>query len=116
MGAKSRNKGKRGEREVTALAHKHGLWAERTWQTAQNPDASTRACDVEIEGQPYQVKISANGFRKLYRELENVNGFFLRCDRGDWLVVLRAADYLSLLGTCGQPQPTLDQTGNVREP
>jgi len=98
MGATSRNKGKRGEREVVALARQYGLPAERTWQAAQSPDPDARACDVRIAGQPYQVKRSRDGFRGLYRELERVAGLFLRADGQPWLVVLPAEDFLRLLG------------------
>jgi hypothetical protein len=114
VGAKSRNKGKRGEREVVALARQHGLHAERTWQTAQAPDPTTRSCDVEIEGEPFQVKIQSDGFSRLYHELEGVRGVFLRCDRGEWLVVLRAGDYLRLLSTSGQSKVRAGHNRTVR--
>lgn len=97
MGSRSREKGKRGEREITTLARRFGLHATRTWETGQAPDPATRACDVTIQGEPFQVKVEASGFGKLYRELEGVRGFFLRRDRGEWLIVSRAEDYLRLL-------------------
>lgn len=102
MGAKSRRKGKSAEREIVSLAREHGLTAVRTWQTAQSPDPVTRKCDVRVAGRSFQVKVSANGFKKLYDELEDVCGFFLRRDRGEWLVVLRAEDYLQLVREAAQ--------------
>lgn len=98
MGLRSRQKGKRGEREVVALARRYGLEAERTWQTAQASDPKLRASDVRVAGRPYQVKRVKYGFRQLYRELEHVAGLFLRADGQPWLVVLRADDFLRLLG------------------
>jgi len=97
VGAKSKRKGKRTEREVVALARSYGLDASREWHRAQSADARERVCDVRIGGHYYQVQISANGFQRIYRELEGVRGFFFRRDRGEWLVALRAADYLALV-------------------
>jgi Holliday junction resolvase len=53
MGMHSRAKGKRGERDLVALARQHGLAAERTWHLAQSPDPQERCCDVRIEGKAY---------------------------------------------------------------
>jgi len=97
MGLKSRAKGKRGEREVVALARAHGLRAERTWQTAQASDPAQRAKDVKIGEHFYQVQVEAGGFGRIYREMEGVQGFFFRRDRGEWLIALRATDYLTML-------------------
>ncbi len=97
MGLKSKSKGKRGEREIVALARAHDLPAERTWHTAQSADAHPRCCDVLIAGRPAQVKIAANSFQGLYAALDGVEMAFLRSDRREWIVVLRAEDYLRLL-------------------
>ena len=97
MGAHSRAKGKRGEREVVALARVAGLDAERTWHTAQSPDAGERACDLLVAGMPYQVQVSKDGFERIYRELQGVRGFIFRRDRDGWLVTVRLDDYLALL-------------------
>ena len=74
VGARSRAKGKRGEREIVALARAAGLNAERTWQTAQSPDAQERCCNVRIAGRAYQVKRQRDGFAPLYDGLEHVSG------------------------------------------
>jgi Holliday junction resolvase len=86
-----REKGKRGEREVVNLARAYGLDAVRTWETAQgaNPE-----CDVCIQGEPYQVKFRRS-FKFLYDALHGVKGVFLKQNGGEWLIVLRAKDYLS---------------------
>jgi hypothetical protein len=97
MGLKSRRKGANGEREIVALAGAAGLRAERTWHTAQSPDAEERCCDVLIAGQPAQVKIAADGFRALYAALEGVQLAFVRADRQPWLAVLPAEKLLRLL-------------------
>ena len=97
MRSLSRSKGKRGEREVVRLARSGGLEAERTWHTAQSPDAAERVRDVQIGDSFYQVQITKDGFECIYRELAGVRGFIFRRDRGEWLVALRLADYFELL-------------------
>lgn len=97
MGARSRSKGRRGEREVVSLARQHGLEAVRTWHTAQDADAATRCCDVRIAGRPAQVKRVASGFSKLYDGLSNVELLFVREDGKPWLAVLDAEKLLAML-------------------
>jgi len=78
VGAHSRRKGKRCEREIVALARAAGLPATRTWQTAQDADSAVRCCDVEIRGYRAQVRIRGNGFKAVYEALEAVEVAFLR--------------------------------------
>lgn len=109
MGAHSRSKGKRGEREIVALARAAGLAAERTWHTAQLPNAPERCCDVRIAGQPFQVKRSRDGFRAPYDGLANVAGLFVRSDGREWLAVLPAEALLQLL----KPQAVASQAAQA---
>ena len=81
MGLHSRNKGKRAEREVVALA----------------VDPQARKCDVTIAGRPAQVKVSGNGFKAVYAALQDVDVAFLRADRKPWLAVLPADQLFALL-------------------
>ena len=97
MSAHSRSKGKRGEREVVALARAAGLDASREWQNAQHPDPAMRRCDVVLDGKPAQVKVSGDGFGYLYDGLEAVEFLFVRADRRPWLAVVRAEKLLRLL-------------------
>ena len=97
MPAKSRTKGRRAEQEIVNLAKAAGLEASREWANAQHPDPSMRACDVLVAGKRAQVKVMASGFAKLYAGLEGVELLFVRRDHSEWLVVLRADDYLELL-------------------
>ena len=80
MGLKSKRKGKRAEREIVALALSHGLAATREWHRAASTDPNDRVRDIQVAGDYYQLQISAHGF-----------------ERSEWLVALRAADYLALL-------------------
>jgi hypothetical protein len=96
-GLKSRQKGKRGEREIVRLARACGLEAQRTWQTAQAGDPAARGCDIIIAGRRAQVKLARRGFERLYRALDGVAFAFLRQDRKAWLAVLEASTLLALL-------------------
>ncbi len=97
MSARSRRKGANGERELARLAREHGLEAERTWHTAQSPNDAERVKDIRIGSDFYQVQVAADGFGRIYRELEGVRGFFFRSDRREWLIALRAEDFLKML-------------------
>lgn len=110
MGARSRSKGKRGEREVVALARAAGLAADRTWHTAQSADPLERACDVRIAGQPFQVKRRSNGFGELYDGVANVAGLFVRSDGRDWIAVVPAEALLRLLKLSHERPPQSQPT------
>lgn len=97
MGKLSRAKGKRGEREVVALARQAGLAAERTWETAQSANSAQRACDVRIGPHRCQVKLRRTGFGPLYAALVDVDFAFVRTDNREWLAVLPADRLLALL-------------------
>ena len=114
MGAHSKRKGKRAEREVVALARSAGLASTRTWHTAQASDPTERRCDVSIAGLPAQVKVAADGFRALYAALEGVEMAFLRADRRPWLAVL-PAELLFVLLERGDSLPVQGQIGFSRE-
>ena len=102
-GRRSRTKGKRGEREVVALARAAGLDAERTWQTAQSDDPATRCCDILVAGRPAQVRLRGSGFGALYDALENVDMAFVRADHRPWVAVLPALRLFELLaGECNR--------------
>src|SRR5207245_9919270 len=97
MPAKSRTKGRRAEQEIVNLAKAAGLEASREWANAQHPDPAMRACDVLVAGKRAQVKVMASGYARLYAGLEGVELLFVRRGHSEWLIVLRAGDYLNLL-------------------
>ncbi len=94
------------------MACLYGLEASRDWHRAQSADARERVQDIHIAGNYYQVQVDASGSKCIYQELEGVRGFFFRRDRAEWLVALRATDFLALLGLlntyssiAGNPHP-----------
>ena len=103
MGERSRRKGADGEREIVRLPRAAGLSVERSWHTAQSPDATERACDVLIDGHPAQVKMAAHGFKSLYDALGDAEVTFLRADRREWLAVVPASRFFKLLREYRKP-------------
>ena len=73
----SRAKGRAAEQQVILLAKKHGFDAERCWTLAQSSNPADRVKDIRIGPDFYQVQVSADGFERIYRELEGVRGFIL---------------------------------------
>ena len=96
-GRRNRMKGQEGEREVVNMAVEAGLIAERAWTTAYSKQEKARVKDVVIEGEPFQVKLVSKGFKGLFEALAGVSGFFIREPKKDWLVVIPARQYFTLL-------------------
>jgi Holliday junction resolvase len=100
MGRMSREKGKRGEREVAQLLRDHGIPARRGVQYQGGPDSP----DVTgMDGYHIEVKRSAR--LSLYAALEqameerkdgDVPVVFHRANQRGWVVVMNAADFLAL--------------------
>ncbi len=103
MGKASRDKGKRGEREIAALFRAHGFQAKRGQQFRGGPDSPDIIHD--ILGLHVEVK-----FREqvsVFAALEQVSrdagydggspAVFMRKLRKPWIVVMDADDFLDLM-------------------
>ncbi len=95
-GRRNRRKGKEAEREVVNMALKAGLIAARAWTTAYSKYEKDRVIDVVIEGEPFQVKLT-KGFGRVFKEMVGVSGLFIRQPKKDWLVVIPARMYFTML-------------------
>ena len=103
-GLKSREKGKKGEREVCTLFHDYGHDARRLWQYRGNGEFP----DVQgAEEFAIEVKRTAKGYnhRTAYEQAKEsaVNTamtplVFERKDNTEWLVTMSAEDFFELLG------------------
>lgn len=93
---RNREKGKEGEREVVNMAKAAGLIAERAWTTAYSKYDKDRVIDVVIEGEPFQVK-RTQGFGRVFKEMLGVSGLFIRQAREEWMVVIPARQYFTLM-------------------
>ena len=104
MGKASRDKGKRGEREIAALFRAHGFNARRGQQYQGGPDSPDVVHDL-----PYGLHVEVK-FREQvspYAALEQVSHdtaledvpiVFMRKLRKPWIVVMDADDFLEIMG------------------
>ena len=103
-GRNNRRRGGNGEREVVNLFKSFGISAIRKWQTAmmENPldrDVDVRACTEGSDGKPFRIQVKRKrSMNFLVESLAPVDAVFLREDGSDWMVLLRATEYLKLIG------------------
>lgn len=95
MSRRSRNKGYRAERNLVIELRRHGIRAVRVPLSGACEGFSG---DLLVEGKTAEVKARHNGFRELYKWLENRDLLFLKADFKGYLVVLRLEDFIRLLG------------------
>ncbi|MEM4546832.1 MAG: hypothetical protein QW328_08755 [Nitrososphaerota archaeon] len=94
MGKKSRNKGYRGEHELVCLLKRAGINAVRVPLSGATEFAKG---DVIVERKVCEVKLRHDGFRELYKWLEEKDWLFLKADRKPYLVVMKIDDLIELL-------------------
>ncbi len=100
MGAKSRNKGKRGEQEVARLLRAAGYDVARSDQTA-----GAMRCDVDGPGLPAWIEVKRGklvNVRAAYRQACNdTDGrepmVAWRDDRGEWMGLMKLEPLVRLL-------------------
>ena len=102
MPKRSRDKGKRGEREVVALFKSHGFEARRGQQYRGGPDSP----DVIHDVPGLHVEVKFREHNSIYAALEwasrdagpeNAPVVFVRKLRKPWVVVMDADDFLDLM-------------------
>ena len=115
MGKASRDKGKRGEREVAELLRDHGIPARRGVQYAGGPDAPDV---VGFDGVHIEVKRAET--LRLYPALEqaladrrpgDIATVWHRPSGRPWTVIMLAADFIALMRALG---PTNSATRSAR--
>ncbi len=101
MGIMSRDKGKRGEREVAALLREYGFDARRGQQFkggADSPDVIHDIPNVQIE---VKMKEKLSLYPALEKTKKEAKGIvpvvFHRRNNKPWVVVLYADDYLRIM-------------------
>lgn len=108
MGARSRNKGMRGELEVVALLREHGLKTRRSAQmqsAARYAKTSQAVPDVIIEGSPFWLEVKRGkrvnwraAFAQASSECSETDTPVVvhRDDHGEWMVTARLEDILEI--------------------
>lgn len=103
MGKASRDKGKRGEREIAALFRAHGFNARRGRQYQGGPDSPDVIHD--IPGLHVEVKFREQvspyaALEQASRDTMDISEapvVFMRKLRKPWIIVMDADDFLSLM-------------------
>ena len=101
MGKLSREKGKRGERELAALFRKYGYAARRGQQFSGSSDSPDVVTDLDW----LHVECKRTEVLNLYKALEQaeadagvkIPAVFHRKNSQPWVAILRAEDFLSLV-------------------
>jgi len=94
MAKKSRVKGQRNEQAIVALLREAGIQAERV--PLSGAAGGSFVGDILVDGERFEAKIRASGFKQIYEWLGDHVGLFIRGDRRELLIVLRAADWIEL--------------------
>ena len=101
MGARSRTKGKVGEREVAALLRRIWPDAKRGLQSrgggAEVPDVDVPCFHVEVKRQARPNVAAAVRQAEADAEAGRWPVAWTRADRSDWLVTMRGEDWLELV-------------------
>lgn len=110
MGKMSRNKGKVGEREVAELLRAAGYPARRGIQFAGGPDSpdvvGLDGCHIEVKRTETLRLWPALEQAMRDRRAGDLATVWHRANSRPWVVILPAADFLSLWGAATKPQAT----------
>ena len=114
MGRASKNKGKVGEREVANLLKSYGFEAKRGVQfgrgESDNPDVKHNIPNTHIE-------VKRTEGLSLYKAMDQAEDdagstqkpiVFHRRNNREWLVIMKAEDYLKLEGGTKEAPPVID--------
>jgi hypothetical protein len=93
MGKKSRNKGYRGEHNLVSLLRSHKINAIRVPLSG-----ATEFCkgDLIIDDLIAEVKVRQNGFKELYKWIENKDLLFVKADRHEYLCIMPLKIFMKL--------------------
>lgn len=100
MGAKSRRKGCRGELELAALMREHGLEARRGQQFSGSPDSPDVVSSLEWLHPEVKRAEKISLYQAMAQAIADCGDrmpvVFHRRNHSEWLVILRASDFLTL--------------------
>lgn len=86
MGKSQRRKGYRGENQLVNYFKQYNLNAVRI---PLSGSTEFQKGDVVVEDFICEVKLRKDGFREIYKWLENADVLFLKADRKEYLAVVR---------------------------
>lgn len=85
MGKMQRNKGYRGEHNLVRILKESGIKAKRIPLSGAT---EFQKGDVQIQDFIAEVKLRKNGFKQIYKWLENSDILFIKADRKPYLAVI----------------------------
>lgn len=94
MGKRSRSKGYRGEYELVCLLRREGITALRV---PLSGSTDFQKGDVIVAGGVGEVKLRRNGFKEIYKWLNDRDWLFLKADRCPYLVVMQLDKFIKLV-------------------
>jgi Holliday junction resolvase len=86
MGKSQRRKGYRGENQLVNYFKQYNLTVKRIPLSGAT---DYKKGDIELEGYTGEVKLRKDGFKEIYKWLENADILFLKADRKEYLAVVR---------------------------
>jgi hypothetical protein len=96
VGKSQRRKGYRGENQLVNYFKQYNLTVKRIPLSGAT---EYKKGDIEVEGYTGEVKLRKNGFKELYKWLENADILFLKADRKEYLAVMPVGLFKDLLLT-----------------
>ena len=118
-GRRSRQKGKRGEREVARL------FTDRGYQARRGDSQSAGAREADVEDTSFWVEVKRGKRCPIRRAIEQSEGdtdgrptlVFWRDDRSDWRIDMGADTFFEILASCGPTDWVLpyEPTDNAEE-
>ena len=115
-GLRSRNKGKRGEREVAELLRSFGVEARRSQQFSgqdQTADLTTSVNGVHFEVKRYARIGAARFLEQAKRDAgDAVPVVAMREDRGEWMLMIPMDQLMELIQRIGEAIPTPNGTSD----
>lgn len=93
MPNRSKEKGTRFEYEVRDIARAAGHTADRV--PLSGAAGGEFESDLIINGERYECKVRRTGFGQIYKWLGRNIGLFIKADRSEPLIVLRARDFFN---------------------
>lgn len=112
MGKASKVKGARGERFFARQLQERGIAAERIPLSGQHGGMFSGDISVPVLGlnRRFECKLRGDGFKEIYKWLDDNFGLFLKADRKPPLVVLELSDFIDLLTAAEKRKDVLPLT------
>jgi len=97
MGKKSKRKGYRIEHEIEGILRESGIVAKRIPLSGGSWIKGDIAMEFLGKGYIGEVKARKDGFKEIYKWIEDKDFLFLRADRKDFLVVMDIKTFLEIV-------------------